>query len=49
VNSPILIGGLVLNDDVGGLNAAVVEAQARAGVKVVWLLGSRTCKDQRQR
>ena len=37
VNSPILIGGLVLNDDVGGLNAAVVEAQARAGVKVVWL------------
>ena len=37
VNSPILVGGLVLNDDVGGLNPAVVETQARAGVKVVWL------------
>ena len=37
VNSPILIGSLVLNNDVGGLNPDVVEAEARAGAKVIWL------------
>jgi len=37
VKSPILIGGLVLNKDVGGLNPDVVEAQASAGTKVIWL------------
>ena len=37
VNNPILIGSLVLNKDVGGLNPDVVEAEARAGAKVIWL------------
>ncbi len=37
LNSPILIGSLVLNNDVGGLNPDVVEAQAKAGAKVIWL------------
>ena len=37
VNSQILIGSLVLNNDVGGLNPDVVEAQAKAGAKVIWL------------
>jgi hypothetical protein len=37
VKSPVLIGGLVLNKDVGGLNPEVVEAQASAGTKVIWL------------
>jgi hypothetical protein len=37
VNSPILIGSLVLNNDVGGLNPDVVEAEARAGTEVIWL------------
>ena len=37
VNSPILIGSLVLNKDVGGLNPDVVAAEARAGAKVIWL------------
>ena len=37
VKCPILIGGLVLNKDVGGLNPDVVEAQASAGTKVIWL------------
>ena len=37
VNSPILVGSLVLNHEVGGLNPDVVEAQARAGAKVIWL------------
>ena len=37
VKSPILVGSLVLKNDVGGLNPDVVEAQARAGAKVIWL------------
>ncbi len=37
VNSPILVGSLVLNKDVGGLNPDVVEAEAKAGAKVIWL------------
>src|SRR5271157_198319 len=37
VNSPILVGSLVLSHEVGGLNPDVVEAQARAGAKVIWL------------
>ena len=37
VKSPILVGSLVLNNEVGGLNPEVVEAQARAGAKVIWL------------
>ena len=37
VKSPILLGSLVLNNEVGGLNPDVVEAQARAGAKVIWL------------
>ena len=37
VKSNILYGSLVLNNDVGGLNPDVVEAQARAGAKVIWL------------
>jgi Family of unknown function (DUF6282) len=37
VKSPILIGSLVLNNDVGGLNPDVVQAHAAAGVKVIWL------------
>ena len=37
VKSPILLGSLCLNRDVGGLNRDVVEAQARAGAKVIWL------------
>jgi hypothetical protein len=36
-NSTILVGSLVLNNDVGGLNPDVVEAQARSGAKVIWL------------
>ena len=31
INSPVLIGSLVLNRDVGGLNPDVVEAHARSG------------------
>ena len=37
VKSPVLVGSLVLNNEVGGLNPDVVEAQARAGAKVIWL------------
>ena len=37
VNSPILVGSLVLNSAVGGLNPDVVKAQAQAGAKVVWM------------
>jgi hypothetical protein len=37
VNSPILVGALCLNRDAGGLDPDIVEAQARAGAKVVWL------------
>ena len=37
INSPVLIGSLVLNRDVGGLNPDVVEAHARSGAKIIWL------------
>ena len=37
VNAPVLIGGLVLNKAVGGINPDVVEAQAAAGAKVIWM------------
>jgi hypothetical protein len=37
VNSSVLIGSLVLNKDVGGLNPDVVAAEAKAGAKVIWL------------
>jgi hypothetical protein len=37
VNAPVLIGGLVLNNAVGGINPDVVEAQAAAGAKVIWM------------
>ena len=37
MNGQILLGSLVLNKEVGGLNPDVVEAQARAGAKVIWL------------
>ena len=37
VNSPILVGSLALNSGVGGLNPDVVEAQVRAGAKVIWM------------
>ena len=37
VDNPILIGSLVLNNDVGGLNPEVVAAHAQAGAKIIWL------------
>jgi len=37
VNSPILVGSLCLNRDAGGLNPDIVETQAKAGAKVIWL------------
>ena len=37
VNSPILVGSVALNTGVGGLNPDVVEAQVRAGAKVIWM------------
>jgi hypothetical protein len=37
IDSHILIGSLVLNQDVGGLNPEIVETQARSGAKVIWL------------
>ena len=37
VNSPILVGSLCLNRDAGGLNPDIVEAQARAGSRVIWM------------
>jgi hypothetical protein len=37
VQSPVLVGALVLNYAAGGLNPEVVEAQAAAGAKVIWL------------
>ena len=37
VNSPILVGSLALDIGTGGLNPDVVEAQARAGAKVIWM------------
>jgi hypothetical protein len=37
LNSSILVGSLVLNYDAGGLNPDIVDAQGRAGAKVVWL------------
>jgi len=37
INSPVLIGSLVLNRDVGGLNPDVVETHVRSGAKIIWL------------
>jgi hypothetical protein len=37
VDCPILIGGLVLNNASGGLNADVVAAQARVEARIVWM------------
>jgi len=37
INSPLLIGSLVLNNDVGGLTPDVVEAHAQSGAKIIWL------------
>jgi hypothetical protein len=37
VNRPVLIGSLVLNDAVGGLNPDVVATHARSGAKIIWL------------
>ena len=37
LKSSILIGSLCLNYDAGGLNPDIVDAQGRAGAKVIWL------------
>ena len=37
INSPVLIGSLVLNRNVGGLNPDVVETHVRSGAKIIWL------------
>jgi len=42
VDSPILVGSICLNSGAGGLNPDVVEAQAQAGARVVWMPTMRT-------
>jgi len=37
VDSPVLLGSLVLNSQIGGLNPNVVESQVKAGAKLIWM------------
>ena len=44
-----LIGGITLDEEVGGLNAAAVEASARMGARVVWMPTFSAWADRRRK